>query len=273
MLRLESPSGWWLTTHPDHARLAAAVAEHWGNDRFAPPEPRARVLKAIATHDDGWVARDAAPQTTREGKPSAFSTELVGKYSAFEEIDLADYLAVRDRAVKLVAESDSYAALLVSMHTYNLLTARADRSTIVPEQLPLLDGFLADQKALQETLFASIQEDHGLSADEKSRERIDDHFRLLQACDNLSLLSCVNYHKPATLLHPLRRKDGGVEPVVVESLGERYFYLTPYPLDVSPVTVEFPTRRVEGKTFASVEELQQQFADAEVTILKVTVTA
>ena len=59
----------------------------------------------------------------------------------------------------------------------------------------------------------------------------------------------------------------------MESLGERYFCLTPYPLDVSPVTVEFPARHVEGKTFASVEALQQQFADAEVTMLKVTITA
>jgi hypothetical protein len=273
MLRLESPTGWWLTTHPDHAKLAAAFAEHWGNDRFAPPEPRVHVLKAIATHDDGWATRDAAPQMTRQGKPSAFSTELVGKYSAFEEIDLADYLTVRDRAVKLVAESDSYAALLVSMHTYNLLTARADHSTILPEQLPLLDAFLTDQKALQETLFASIQEDQRLSADEKSRERIDDHFRLLQACDNLSLLSCVDYHRPASLLHPLRRKDGGIESVVVESLGERYFCLTPYPLDVSPMTVEFPVRHVEGKIFANAESLRKQYADAEVTMLTVTLTA
>ena len=270
---MESPTGWWLTTHPDHARLSAAFAEHWGNDRFAPPEPRAHVLRAIAAHGDGWAARDAVPQITLEGKPSAFSTELVGKYPTFEEVDLADYLAVRERAVKLVAESDSYAALLVSIYTYNLLTVRVDRSVIVPEQLQLLDAFLADQKSLQGTLFASIQEDQGLSADEKSRERIDDHFCLLQACDNLSFLSCVDYQKAATLLHPLRLKDGGAQPVTVESLGERYFCLTPYPLDVSPVTVEFPTRHVEGKAFASVEALQQQFADAEVTMLKVTVTA
>jgi hypothetical protein len=83
----------------------------------------------------------------------------------------------------------------------------------------------------------------------------------------------VDYHKPATLLHPLRRKDGGVETVVVESLGERYFCLTPYPLDVSPVTAEFPARHVEGKTFASAEALQEQYANSEVTMLKVTITA
>ncbi len=159
------------------------------------------------------------------------------------------------------------------MHTYNLLTERADRSTIVPDQLPLLDAFLADQKALQESSSRRYRATRRSAAAEKSREKIDDHFRLLQACDNLSLLSCVDYQKPATLLHPLRLKDGGVEPIVVESLGERYFCLTPYPFDLSPVEVAFPARHVEGRTFASAEALQEQFADADVTMLTVTVTA
>ena len=117
MLRLETETGWWLVTHPDHARLAGAFAERWGNDRFLPPEPRVNVLRGIARHDDGWIARDSSPQITRQGKPSAFSVELVGKYSGFEEIDLADYLAVRDSAVREIAAQDPYAALLISMHT------------------------------------------------------------------------------------------------------------------------------------------------------------
>ena len=90
MLRMESETGWWLIAHPDHARLAGEFAAAWGNAQFRKPEPRARVLKGIACHDDGWTARDAHPSITRQGKPSAFSIELVGKYSAFEEIDLED---------------------------------------------------------------------------------------------------------------------------------------------------------------------------------------
>ena len=86
---MESETGWWLITHPDHAHLAGEFATAWGNAQFRRPEPRARVLKGIACHDDGWAARDAHPSITRQGKPSAFSTDLVGKYSAFEEIDLA----------------------------------------------------------------------------------------------------------------------------------------------------------------------------------------
>src|ERR1700683_108897 len=163
MLRLETETGWWLVTHPDHARLAGAFAERWGNERFLAPEPRGNVLKGIPRHDDGWATRDQQPQTTRQGKPSAFSVELVGKYSAFEEIDLSDYLAVRERAVRLVAEADAYAALLVSQHTYNLLTARADRTTIEPEQLPLLDTFLARQLQFQQDLQDRLARDKELA--------------------------------------------------------------------------------------------------------------
>src|SRR5208282_5063870 len=164
MLRLETETGWWLVTHPDHARLAGAFAEHWGNERFLPPEPRTHVLRGISCHDDGWAVRDAAPQITRQGKPSAFSVELVGKYSAFEEIDLADYLAVRDRAVRLIAADDAYAAILISMHTYNLLTAHADRTTIAADDLPLLDKFLEQQKEFQDSLRAQIVADQTISA-------------------------------------------------------------------------------------------------------------
>lgn len=273
MLRLESTTGWWLVNHVDHAHLAGAFAEHWGNEMFLSPEPRARVLKGISVHDDGWAARDAHPQITRQGKPSAFSVELVGKYSAFEEIDLEDYLAVRDRAVRLVAEVDPYAAILVSMHTYNLLTEHADRSTIAPEKLPVLDAFLAQQKKYQQDLYAAILADKGLTADEVRGTRIEDHFRLLQATDNLSLLSCVSYPKPATLLHPLPLRNGRSQEVQVTAMGERQFRLVPYPLDTSSLTFTFPARHVEGKVFSSAQELQERYAQAGTEQLTVTITA
>jgi hypothetical protein len=223
-------------------------------------------LRGIHSHDDGWAARDQQPQMTRQGKPSAFSVELVGKYSAFEEIDLADYLAVRERAVRMVAEADAYAALLVSMHTYNLLTARADRSTIQPQQLPLLDAFLARQLEFQQQL------QDRLATDGTSAARVEDHFRLLQAMDNLSLLSCVDFQKPASLLHQLSQRDGSETGVAVEPLGERYFRLAPYPFVASPLVFNLPARHVEGKLFTSAEELQSKFNQAAPALLPVTIT-
>ncbi|MBV8673037.1 MAG: DUF3891 family protein [Acidobacteriaceae bacterium] len=273
MLRHETSTGYWLVTHVDHAHLAGEFAAKWGNERFRSPEPRAKVLKGISRHDDGWRDRDAEPQITRQGKPSAFSVELVGKYSAFEEIDFADYLAVRERAVRLIAEEDPYAAVLVSMHTHNLLSERADRSTIAPEQLGLLDDFLGRQTALQECLLEQIAHDPGLAPEHKSKAIIREHFCLLQATDNLSLLACVDYRCDATLLHPLAQNDRRHQMVEVQSVGERSFRLNPYPFAESPLMFSFPARHVDGKTFSSAAELQERYAAATAMQLGVTISA
>ena len=274
MLRLETETGWWLVTHPDHARLAGAFAEHWGNERFSPPEPRAQRAEGhcAATMTAGRRAMPT-PQITRQGKPSAFSVELVGKYSAFEEIDLADYLAVRDRAVRLIAEEDPYAALLISMHTYSLLSEHADRSTIAPEQLPLLDQFLAKQKGFQQALRLQIIGNLEIASEQKTEAAILDHFRLLQAADNLSLMTCVDFSAPANLLHPLPLRDGEHSRVQVRSAGPRHFVLEPYPFDQPSLDFTFPARHVKGKLFSSASELQREFAAAPVEMLSVTVSA
>jgi hypothetical protein len=273
MLRLETETGWWLVTHPDHARLAGAFAERWGNERFLPPEPREHVLRGIARHDDGWAARDAHPQITRQGKPSAFSVELVGKYSAFEEIDLEDYLAVRDRAVRLIAAEDHYAAILISMHTYSLLHDHADRSTIAPAQLPLLDRFLERQKTLQASLLAQVAANPRFTPDQTSESAIFDHFRLLQASDYLSLLTCVDFRQLTDLLHQLPLRDGGRVPVQVRAIAPRHFVLKPYPFPESSLTFHFPARHVKGKTYSQEEALQRAFNLAPIETLSVTVSA
>jgi len=270
---MESETGWWLITHPDHAHLAGAFAEAWGNERFRKPEPRARVLHGIASHDDGWTQRDAHPSITREGKPSAFSTELVGKYSAFEEIDIQEYLAVRETAVRIIAEVDPYAGLLIAMHTYNLLTEHADRSTINKDGLALLDAFLEGQRKYQCELFEAIAADASLSSLDKNRGTIEEHFRLLQACDNLSLLTCVAFESPAHLLHPLPLNDGSHATVRVLPIGPREFRLSPWPFGKERLQFKFPARHVEGKRFGSSADLEAAFHATSIEQLTVELSA
>jgi len=272
MLRLETETGWWLVTHPDHARLSGDFAERWGNDRFQRPEPREHVLRGIRRHDDGWIARDSLPQITRQGKPSAFSIEFVGKYSGFEEIDLVDFLAVRDSAVREIAAEDPYAALLISMHTYNLLNERSDKSTISPAQLPLMEQFLKQQKEFQGTLRNQIASDARFTQDQSSDGTIFDHFRLLQAMDYLSLLTCVDFRNPAHLLHPLPTRDGGHTPIQVRPIAQRHFILDPYPFPEASLTVQFPARHIKGKIFSSSAELQNAIAASPKETLAVTVS-
>ena len=273
MLRAKTDGGWWLVTHPDHAHLAGEFAKHWGNASFASPEPRKHVLRGISAHDDGWRLRDASPVISKDGNPAAFSVDLVGKYSAFEDIDLQAYLAVRKEAVELMAKIDPYAAILISMHTYNLLTDRADRSTIRHQDLPLLDAFLQAQLALQRSLRKELLASQQFSALELDPETFRRYFQLLQACDNLSLLSCVDFQGRATLLHPFTTSDGSTTEITVERLGERSFRLSPYPLGPSSVSLTFPARFIAGDTFASSEELREALSHAKTVDLPVTITA
>lgn len=269
MLRHEIPDGWLLIRHPDHAALAGEFAAAWGNDVFRPPEPRDDVLEGIRRHDDGWAARDAAPQITRAGKPSAFGADLVGRYTAFEEIDLPDYLAVRGRAMELVAAGNPYAAVLISMHTCNLLTAHADRSTIRPAELPLLDEFVAGQQRRQLELRAAAAASGRFTDDDLSLPRLTGHFRLLQACDNLSLLACVDFDGPANLLHPLPLRDDGTSEVTVNRVASRTFRLHPWPFAEARHGFRILGRPVRGDAFATAEELQSLYRAAEPEALKV----
>ena len=148
------------------------------------------------------------------------------------------------------------------MHTYNLLTAHADRSTITSEGLELLDAFLERQRAYQEELRARIQADPLLSAQAKEEQTIIEHFRLLQACDNLSLLTCVAYSAPAHLLHPLPLKEGGIAEVKVLPMGPRHFRLAPWPFEEGELRFGFPARHVEGKVFDSSSALDAAFSAA-----------
>jgi hypothetical protein len=273
LLRIESETGWWLIMHPDHARLAADFAAAWGNADFRRPEPRARVLKGIACHDDGWAARDAHPSITRQGKPSAFSTELVGKYSSFEEIDLDKYLAVRDRSVRTAGEEDPYAGLLIAMHTYDLLTAHTLRSTIAADGLMLLDEFLTRLSAYQDELRSRIAQDTTLSTSEAAEQTILEQFRFLQACDNLSLLTCVAYRSSAHLLHPLPLKNGGAREVKVLPVASHHFRLDPWPFEERELSFTFPARHVIGKTFVDSQRLEDAFHAATREQLRVQLSA
>jgi hypothetical protein len=270
MLRAKSPTGWSLITHPHHAQLAGQFAAHWGNAEFVRYEPRKEVLNGVSTHDNGWIERDKKPLVYSDGTPSAFGTHLVGKYSAFENIDLADYLGVRARATSVVAEENPYGAILISMHTCNLLTVHADRSTIKPSDLPLLDSFIAWQETYQEYLRQRLIVTGALAPEFLTTEALHARFVLLQACDNLSLLTCVNYGERIALQHEHPKVDGTKSPIFFQPKGNGVFQLAPYPFDKDELTFSIAARPVKGESFASQPELQSTY-DASVDE-KLTIT-
>jgi hypothetical protein len=265
MIRLPTPDGYLLARHQDHARLAGHFASLWGNKRFPPPAPAgsaalADILVAVARHDDAWAPRDAAPLLTREGRPSAFTRELVGAYSAFEEIDLPDYLHVRGQATETVARDNPLATLLISMHTANLLSEQADVATLKPADRPRLAAFVAGQRHRQRQLAAALV--HAGRADEVAPEGFQRAFEFLQACDNLSLLVCVGYDRPRPLRHTHPDHQGRRHSLTLTPLGAGAFRLDPWPFARPEITFRVPVRPVPAAACADNATFRAAYAAA-----------
>jgi hypothetical protein len=265
MIRIMEPGGWTLVEHPDHARLAGQFAHHWGNAAFAPPEPRADILVAVTRHDDAWAERDSQPVLTRAGLPSAFSHELVGAYSAFEEIEFADYLAVRGRATEAVAADNPYAAILVSMHTVNLLTEQADLRSLALEDRTRHAEFVAGQRRRQSELAEQLR--RAGRAAEVEPAPLKRALEFLQVCDNLSLVTCVRYPQPRQLRHQHPRRNGPPVALVYAPLGDDTYQVSPYPFDADGLQFTVPSRRVAGERFASEADFRAAYAAAPVVPL------
>jgi len=261
MIRRENPSSWVLVTHPDHAHIAGQFADAWGNARFPGPDPYPSLRYAIYHHDDGWLARDAAPVLTPSGLPEAFTSALVGAYSAFEEIDLPAYLAVRALATAAVAEADACAGILTSMHTYNLLTEQADVASIRPEHRPAHAEFLAGQKAWQAETAARLG---------KGEAELQRGFEFLQCCDNLSLIVCSGYDQPRALRHTHPDNEGVRHAIQCIPAGENAYTLSPWPLQGQKLVLDIPCRRVEKTDATDLTSYRAAFAAAPVVVHQVT---
>lgn len=116
----------WLVTQPDHARLSAYLAAHWGGTNGflcagamdgagggsdVDDRVREAVLMAIAEHDNGWQEWEATPLIDeQDGLPVSFLGLSVE--SPREGLDRWR------RGVERFAERSPYAALLISLHMH-----------------------------------------------------------------------------------------------------------------------------------------------------------
>jgi hypothetical protein len=264
MIRAETELDWLLVTHPDHAHLAGQFADAWGNAQFEKPHPYTDIQYAIYHHDDGWLRRDSSPSLTAAGKPEAFTSDLVGAYSAFEEIDLPAYLEVRRQATAEVAAVNPVAAVIVSMHTVNLLTEQADIETIRREHRSVHADFVASQQAWQ----GEIMSQFGLDPIAMRRG-----FEFLQCCDNLSLITCSGYDQPRVLRHAQPDHEGTSHPISCIPIGGSTWKLTPWPFAEPQMSFALPRRRLAKLRVTEVDSLRTEFQNAQPELMPLTLIA
>src|SRR5262245_15660627 len=95
-----------LVRQTDHMALSGQLAEAWGNDRFARPEPFAPLHLAAAEPDIGWAGWEAAPKVDPATK----------RPYQFSDVPVEEHLAFYQQGVDAVAARGAHAGLLVNLH-------------------------------------------------------------------------------------------------------------------------------------------------------------
>jgi hypothetical protein len=219
----------------DHAVAAAGFAQHFGNDRFAHPEPRHLMNWVARYHDAGWVAIDEKPlRNPKTGLPYHLADTpmplLLSKSVAGPDFN---------------ATYHPWCGLLASMHVWGLFNYRYGLSDKVsirarPQEYEkeiqrVLAGEMERQRRLTERLGGSSH-----TAGWVVPEALMASYKRLEFFDTLALhfqQLGSGLRESAEFAHVPAGPDEGDVTVAVEMTGDSSATLTPYPFDRSPLTV------------------------------------
>jgi hypothetical protein len=80
IVRESLEGGLILIGQTDHAKLSGQCAAHWGNEKFARPQPYESVVRAAMFHDSGWYDYETSPSVAADtGRPLNFLQVTWGK--------------------------------------------------------------------------------------------------------------------------------------------------------------------------------------------------
>lgn len=248
-----------LIGQTDHSRLVGQLAAHWGNERFAAPQPYDSVVRAATYHDFGWLDYETRPLVNAES----------GRPHEFRDLPFrSDQLSAYGRWVDWLTAIDPYAGLLVSQHRTGLWqnrygsiahpSMRYNPTGIAPE----IQAFIAEQETTQ----VGLQGDH-----DPATLRVNYH--LLQVWDLLGLYFCCRapYDEHIEPV-PTSYAGNGQVRLELEPRGDWEVVLAPYPFAARPLQVQIGYKRLDRDSFGSLDEFRRAYFQAESRLLTYTLT-
>jgi hypothetical protein len=275
MIRREEQGDFLLIAQHDHALIAGELAEQFGNDSFARPEPRDHALRGVRLHDCGWPLHDDAPIRNKEGKP-------LDVFETTREIALKVWTASADKA----SAADPYAGLLVSLHVLSLSVFASTQTSFEHEKFDM--GQPADRFAVakfqqheierQENLRAKLglrtdkptHHKHPQEVTQKKEDQLTFNFRMLQAMDLISLTACCTKPPSKQTQDVMPRPGAAPLRFALERRGKDVA-VDPWPFDQERIELMIPVCRIEAKTFADDDELHAAMASGSSEVLTVVV--
>ncbi|MCW3035271.1 MAG: hypothetical protein JWM17_583 [Actinobacteria bacterium] len=234
MIIRRGPSELLAITQPDHARLAGALAEAWGD------HPGPSLVAASHHHDDGWIAWEDVPTIDDQGRPHDFLT-----------IPMNERVTAYRRGIELLATTDLYAGLLTSLHFGRLLAEGL--GAVEGDARATAASFLAQQASWEEQARRELGDPAGVEAD----------YRVLRTVDYLSLLLC---------MRALDELDGTPVTTMTMTVEDGRVALYPYPFDVEELGVSVPLRSLPATAFEDDEAYRSALRAAPVETLSWTLS-
>ena len=257
MIVRKDPDCFILINQHDHAQISGQMAQNWHPAYFAGEERKESVLTAIYQHDRAWINLDAAP----------FWNDLAQIPYSFINYPLEIKVVHYQAGITQVQETDSYAALLNSLHytTFPDLATSAFGST-----------FLAQETKRQENIRNTLNLTTPAAA-----EWLRFHLQLLKFCDSLSIYLCIN--QPGIkkeVEHPWYRAGIAHSEEFYFTKGDRInatwlqanqVQVTPFPF-VTEFMVTIPYKKLSPTAIAQ-SGFTAAFRQASVLTYEVTITA
>ena len=220
----------FVITMDQHTALSGRFAEHFGNERFEPVEPRSLMLHVIKNHDIGWRELDAqALRDPATGLPynlvkTPFS-HIVETSSVSPDINSAHH---------------PYCGLMSSMHSWGLYNGRYGMSdkvlldSLADDNRAMADAMLEGEIERQEHLRTELESD-SKTASLTEENRLFQNYKQLQFFDTLALyFNCVHEgaRAEARFSHiPLNASEDA--DVTIKPVEAGVYALDPFPFDNS----------------------------------------
>ena len=271
MIRRAEGSDFLLITQHDHALIAGELAEQFGNEYFAQPEPRASVLMGVSMHDAGWPLHDDAPRLNKDSYP-------LDVFESTQDVALKVWSASVERA----AAKDPYAGLLVSLHVLSLSVFATTQTDFVHEKWDLETGperfavskFQQKELERQQQFRATL----GLRCDrpvhhagpkevtQKKDDQLNFNFRMLQAMDLISLAACCT--KPPSAQTQDVLPAPGAAPLRLNLRREKNdVHVDPWPFGTMEIELKIPVCRIAAQAYESPQALHEAVANGAAEVL------
>jgi len=253
IVRKEADGTLLLIGQTEHSRLVGQFAAHWGNARFAAPQPYDSVVRAAVYHDYGWLGYETSPVLDEKSGETPDFRHVGGR-------QLANY----QWCVDWMTGIDRYSGLIVSMHRTGLWKSRygtiAYPSAYNPRALgPEIEEFIARHEAWQET-----------ERQNRDAAEVWTNYRLLQVWDLLGLYFCCQEPCEDRIEPVPQAQSASMTEGVrlnLNPLTPRKVALDPYPFGTRPVHVQLSSRRLPKTQYPDLAAFRRAYFQAPVELM------